>query len=436
MLKNVHWISVMKHESTSSGTLNGRRRLSRIIRPCAAVAWLAAALTTPVNAPAAPDGASIPLVRGLNLVINFSYMTNSPDLVLSLERIDDDGYKWQSVSKISAADANQGKADYGGSDVELRTDLATSHHLFTRFFSDEDEHMGGTVLMASAEVFTELATKGSTRIDVVDIPGDKGMTFKPGVTYERKNFRGTLQKVGDETQRIIVDGEPTLVPVLHARGTLTARDLTRDYDFWWANDPNSRILLHYKSEDYVEYRVVRIDNPDESASGPAKSKFEAALSGNGGGGGGPKKDLDGKGWDSAGKFKNREVLPPDDDPKGAGEKKVCRAPANGLYFATGSAEILAPSRSALKRVAELLEKHGDWTVTIEGHTDNVGGDDSNLVLSRNRAAAVMSALTGQFGIDAVRLKAEGYGSKRPIDTNDTVDGRSHNRRVEIARICR
>jgi|GEM_PF-1442123 len=386
-------------------------------------------------ATAGPDVVTVPLVRGLNVVVNFSYMTNSPDLVLSLERIDDDGYKWLSVSKISGADAQQGKADYGGSDIELRNDLVASHHIFTRFFADEDEHVGGTVLMASAEVFSELATKGTTAIDVVDIPGEKGMTFKPGVTYERKNFRGSLQKVGIETQRIIVDGEPTMVSVLHAKGTLKARDMTRDYEFWWANDQSSRLLMRYKSEDYVEFRVVRIDNPDAGSSGPAMSRFEAALEGNGTGGGG-KHELKAEGNDSAGKLKKRDVLPPADDPKGAADKKVCRAPANGLYFATGSAEILAPSRSALERVATLLKKHADWTVTIEGHTDNVGGDESNLVLSRNRAAAVKTALTTQFAIDAGRLKTEGYGRNRPIDTNDTPDGRAHNRRVEISRVCR
>jgi len=401
----------------------------------ATVTSIALGLASTEVATAAPDVVTVPLVRGLNVVINFSYMTNSPDLVLSLERIDDEGYKWLSVSKISAADAQQGKADYGGSDTELRNDLAASHHIFTRFFADEDEHVGGTVLMASAEVFSELTTKGTTNIDVVDIPGEKGMTFSPGVTYERKNFRGSLNKVGIETQRIIVDGEPALVSVLHARGTLKARDLTRDYEFWWANDRNSRLLMRYKSEDYVEFRVVRIDNPATDSSGPAMSRFEAALSGSGTGGGGGD-ELKAEGNDSSGKLKKRDVLPPDDEPTGAGDTKICRAPANGLYFATGSAEILAPSRPALERVAALLKKHPDWTVTIEGHTDNVGSDDSNLLLSRNRAAAVKTALTTQFAIDASRLKTEGYGRKRPIDTNDTPDGRAHNRRVEIARNCR
>ena len=166
-----------------------------------------------------------------------------------------------------------------------------------------------------------------------------------------------------------------------------------------------------------------------------KSKFEDALAGSGTGGAGGN-EFKAEGPDGDGKMKKRDVLPPDDDPKRGAEAKVCRAAANGLYFATGSAEILPPSQPALDRVAALLKKHADWTVTIEGHTDNVGGDDSNLVLSRNRAAAVKTRLAAQFGIDSSRLKTEGYGPKRPIDTNDTADGRAHNRRVEISRVCR
>ena len=402
---------------------------------CAGVG-AAAGTDAGMNAGAArADQPSVPLVVNLNLVVNFAYMTDSPDLVLSLERINDEGYTWAATSKISAADVKMNKADYGGSDVERREDLAASHHIFTRFFSDEDEHVGGTVLMASREVFDELLSKGATSIDIVDIPGEKGMTFTPGVIYERKNFRGTLQKIGIESQRIIVDGEPEMVRVLHAKGRLTARELTRDYEFWWANDPASRLLLHYKSEDYVEFRVVRIDYPDRGEGGPQKGKMEGELSGNGSGGGGFG-DLMGKSASDGGKLKKRAVLPPGEDAKGGEEKKVCRAPANGLYFATGSAEILAPSRPALDRIAGLLKKHADWKVTIEGHTDNVGGDESNLTLSRNRAAAVKTELTGGYGIDRDRIQTEGYGRKRPVDTNDTVEGRAHNRRVEVSRICR
>jgi len=129
------------------------------------------------------------------------------------------------------------------------------------------------------------------------------------------------------------------------------------------------------------------------------------------------------------------VLPPDDDQPGGPPARVCTATLRGVYFSTGSAEILAPSRPALNAVADMLRKHADWTIAIEGHTDNVGDDAANLTLSRNRAAAVRNELIGHYAIDAARIRTDGFGRKHPVDTNDTADGRAHNRRVELTRGC-
>lgn len=65
-----------------------------------------------------------------------------------------------------------------------------------------------------------------------------------------------------------------------------------------------------------------------------------------------------------------------------------------------------------------------------GHTDNVGKDAANQRLSEGRAQAVREDLIKR-GIDASRIEAEGYGETRPIDTNDTEEGRQNNRRVEV-----
>ena len=242
--------------------------------------WLVATMASAASAAALADAPPpIRLERPFVLVLNFSYMAKSPDLVLSLVHLDKDGLSFRADTAISATDVKLNRGGYGAEDFENAEDLQKSHHIFTRFFDDESEHAGGTVLLASAEVFEELRSKGSTAIDVVDIPGEKGMVYTPGVVYERKNFRGTLQKVGIETIRVLVDDEPVMLPVLHAKGTLKARELTRDYEFWWLNDPAARLLLHYKSEDYVEYRVVRIDRPEPSDGGPLTGKVEAPQDG-------------------------------------------------------------------------------------------------------------------------------------------------------------
>ena len=124
------------------------------IRVASAVSLtLTFALVCAARAEPAP---TVALVCNLNIVLNFPFAPPSPDLVLSLEKIGADGYSFRSAAKVSTADAQRGKGEYGALDLERSDDLVASHHIFTRFFGDEDEHAGGTVLMASKEVFEEL----------------------------------------------------------------------------------------------------------------------------------------------------------------------------------------------------------------------------------------------------------------------------------------
>jgi outer membrane protein OmpA-like peptidoglycan-associated protein len=70
---------------------------------------------------------------------------------------------------------------------------------------------------------------------------------------------------------------------------------------------------------------------------------------------------------------------------------------------------------------------------VVGHTDNVGGLAANLELSRRRAAAVVQALTTQYGVAAGRLQAYGAGPYAPVASNDSEDGRALNRRVDLVK---
>ncbi|GAA4333443.1 OmpA family protein [Flaviaesturariibacter amylovorans] len=102
--------------------------------------------------------------------------------------------------------------------------------------------------------------------------------------------------------------------------------------------------------------------------------------------------------------------------------------ASRIYFATGSARLLASSNAALNDIVKLLNEDKDIKVAIEGHTDNVGKDDYNQKLSEDRAASVKNYLLGK-GIDASRLQSQGFGESQPIADNKTAAGRSKNRRV-------
>ncbi|MFO0664442.1 MAG: OmpA family protein [Polyangiaceae bacterium] len=102
-----------------------------------------------------------------------------------------------------------------------------------------------------------------------------------------------------------------------------------------------------------------------------------------------------------------------------------------VHFKTGSAEIMADSFPMLQEITNLLKANASIKrIAIEGHTDNRGGAAMNKTLSQNRANSVMKWL-GQHGIEAGRMEAHGYGLEKPIDTNDTDEGRAKNRRVEF-----
>ncbi len=87
----------------------------------------------------------------------------------------------------------------------------------------------------------------------------------------------------------------------------------------------------------------------------------------------------------------------------------------------------------LDEIAAALKDNPDWNLTVDGHTDNIGGDAYNLDLSKRRSASVKQALVTQYHVDPNRLSSTGSGVSGAIDTNDTILGRSHNRRVELTR---
>ena len=101
-----------------------------------------------------------------------------------------------------------------------------------------------------------------------------------------------------------------------------------------------------------------------------------------------------------------------------------------ISFAVGRSDIQSNFAPVLDRFAEGLRNNPNTDVRIIGHTDNTGSDAVNNPLSLDRAASTRNYLTGR-GIDGRRISIEGMGERQPITTNETADGRSRNRRVEI-----
>ena len=102
-----------------------------------------------------------------------------------------------------------------------------------------------------------------------------------------------------------------------------------------------------------------------------------------------------------------------------------------VFFETSNAKIKPESFDLLNQVAKLLiDNPHIGNITVEGHTDSRGKYKSNMKLSQDRANSVVKYLV-EHGVDPNRLNAVGYGPDRPIDDNETVEGRAKNRRVEF-----
>lgn len=300
----------------------------------------------------------------------------------------------------------------------LLTDLKSAHTLKPRISSgiDADEvYPYTTTSQLSTAGLTELRTTGHTKLTFVD-DGTGGINAATASILEKMivsasagavsadsakkvgnmaidmggasfTVTGTMSSVepGVVPLSILVNNVVTALPARHFRGLLTGDDGNRNADMYVLDDPANPILLQFRvGEDSMT--VVRIEWPTANTA----KTMEAALA--------AKKPVD----------------------------------IYGIYFAYNSAEIRAQSDSTLDAIAAMMKRDPTWQLTVTGHTDNVGGDASNLKLSERRSAAVKAALVSR-GIGAARLTTGGAGASSPKATNATLVGRAQNRRVELSR---
>ena len=107
--------------------------------------------------------------------------------------------------------------------------------------------------------------------------------------------------------------------------------------------------------------------------------------------------------------------------------------ASGIRFDTGKSTLKPESMGVINEIYELMEKYPELKFSVEGHTDNVGDDASNMTLSADRADRVKNTLI-DMGIAADRLSSRGLGESDPMDDNNNPEGRANNRRVEFVKI--
>lgn len=207
---------------------------------------------------------------------------------------------------------------------------------------------------------------------------------------------GTLRLVATtpEVLELVVEGAPRKLRTLHARGDFTnvVQGISIRGDWWFLDDTTAAWMVKNESAT-PDGRTFKMVLASAGAAAEARPRLEEQLAAS------------------------------------------CRSTVYGFYFASGRAELQPASAPTFRAVAEVLRKHPDWTLTVEGHTDSIGGAEFNRKLAEQRAAAVVKELTTRHGVAASRLTPAGYGAQRPVAANASLEGRARNRRVELVRAC-
>jgi outer membrane protein OmpA-like peptidoglycan-associated protein len=110
--------------------------------------------------------------------------------------------------------------------------------------------------------------------------------------------------------------------------------------------------------------------------------------------------------------------------------EIAQINLGGVGFSLGGTDLRPESYGALEDLYRFLMRYPEVVIVVTGHTDSSGDETRNVGLSLIRAQAVKDHLT-KLGIAGDRIRVEGVGSKEPLHSNDTAEGREKNRRIEV-----
>jgi outer membrane protein OmpA-like peptidoglycan-associated protein len=373
-----------------------RRRVSFVLAICACTMAVA---TARAQKSATPSPVHIPLISGLIVTDAVQAVEGDYESMVSVGDI-----SGSSVPLTISGDAPQAAGQPPEQVSVTRTvrpvdlkDARTWKYWFNT--SDDDVIPGTTAIGLSTAVLNDLRSHGQAQLTLDgragglagmlgDLLGSMDKSSGAGKALGgRVQASGIVKLVEPKpvTVAVLVNGKLTPLPAYHMRGHLGEGDDAEDVDLFVLDDPANPLTLRGTiSTDKVE--VIKIDFPLPDAG----NVLERELS------------------------ENR------------------RTALYGIYFDFNSATIKPQSQPVLREIVEVMKREPSWTLKVEGHTDNVGGDKKNLDLSARRAAAVKAALVA-LGVPANRLDTGGYGASVPRETNATLAGRARNRRVELSR---
>lgn len=377
-------------------------------------AQTAAHATAPAVQTAAPH---VPLCAGLTVVTAVSQPEGDYESIKRVESVAPDRvrikYSAEVMVKDELSDEPPQLAHYTTYRSVRRADLASSTVYDQQFYDPMPEVIPGTTAIGtSTAVLQQLKLRGQSPFSIfIAFSGEPTLNPDDLLYVFNNKMDSTITRVEREpvSVPVLLNDVPVRLPAIHAKGDFQG-DLT---ELYFLDDPANPITLQYRfgvgslrhvegdrivvgsesgRQDRDVFQVVKIfTHCDADSAAAAPSALEESLA------------------------------------------KTGKALVYDIYFAFNSATLRPESDPSLREIATALQRHPDWKLDVSGHTDNIGGDNANLMLSRQRAAAVKAALTARFRVDPQRLGTSGYGASRPQDTNATLEGRARNRRVELVR---
>jgi len=341
---------------------------------------------------------AVPLVPGLTLVSAVSERQGDYESILAVDGIDEEAMLHLTIS-ADLPDPAGGKPK----PVSFNRDVSSNDRDQARtykymFSTGVEEYPGTTAMGTSAAVIKDLRTGAAA---AVTLDGQMGglaamlggfLQMVPGANSNQRSTSyltaaGTIRAVELKPvpYPMIVNDALVSLSAWHVKGDFVQDGAAVPVEWYILDDPLNPITLRSAfGTDKMD--IVRISYPVDN---PTQS-LESSLA------------------------------------------KDHRAVIYGIYFDFNSATIKPQSAAVLHTIADVMKKNPQWSLTVEGHTDNIGGAAANQDLSARRAAAVRAALI-PLGVAETRLVTSGFGSSVPRDTNTTLAGRARNRRVELTR---
>jgi outer membrane protein OmpA-like peptidoglycan-associated protein len=423
------------------------------------LASLLAAASVMGSIPDARAASIIPLCPGLTVVTAVSQVAGDYESIKTIQAVSDTEVRMHYSAEVSENDPLGPGPELKHLNLErlmLTKDLESATDYQQLYLEGAEEKIPGTTSIGtSSAVLRDLKSKGQSAFGWSNAYG--GLALSADTTKSPNYYsylqKGTIQRAaGPATVSVLVNDKPMDLPVVRAQGDFYG-DKT---EFVFLDDPTNPLTLAFRIgidgvkpliPEQLEYCALMVKNnggkpvgnlpfglhcdtpkggdrdvlhvvkiayncqggpPPGSGGGgaPGGGKMPGGLGAVAGGGGG---DLE------------------------AQLAKQQKVDIYSIYFSFNSDAIRDESTPTLKEIADIMGRHPDWRLAVNGHTDSIGGDSYNLDLSKRRATAVVNALVTRYHINADRLRSSGIGRSQPKDTNDTLEGRARNRRVELMR---